>query len=68
MKKTSSHPVKISSKNQPGTEFHFDAHALMRAARSAVREALRQHKRAGHSVAGMVRGKIVVIPASRIKP
>jgi hypothetical protein len=68
MKKTLSRLVEPSSRNQPGAEFHFDAHALIRAARSAVREALRQHKRAGHSVAGMVRGKIVVIPASRIKP
>jgi hypothetical protein len=32
-----------------------------------VREALRQHKRAGNPVAGVIDGKVVVIPSSRIK-
>lgn len=68
MKKISSRLVKTSPLDQPGAGFHFDARALVRAARSAVREALRQHKRDGHSVAGVFRGRIVVIPASRIKP
>jgi hypothetical protein len=39
----------------------------VRAARRAVREALRQHKRAGNPVAGIKNGKVVLIPPSRIK-
>jgi hypothetical protein len=45
----------------------FDARALVRAARQAVREALRQHKRAGNPVAAVVKGRVVLIPPSRIK-
>lgn len=66
MKKTSSNNGrnKVAGKNG---SFNFDVPALVKAARSAVREAVRQHKLAGHSIAAVVDGKVVTIPASRIK-
>lgn len=66
MKKTSSNngKQKTTIKSAP---FNFDVPALVRAARSAVRAAVRQHKLAGHSIASVVDGKVVIIPASRIK-
>lgn len=66
MKKTSSNNSrkKIAGKN---STFNFDVPALVKAARSAVRDAVRQHKLAGHSIAALVDGKVVTIPASRIK-
>ena len=66
MKKTSSSNSKdkIAGKS---CAFNFDVPALVKAARSAVREAVRQHKLAGHSIAAVVDGKVVTIPASRIK-
>lgn len=66
MKKTFSSNGKNSITSKKET-FNFDVPALVRAARSAVREAVRQHKRAGHSIAAVVNGKVVTIPASRIK-
>jgi sugar (pentulose or hexulose) kinase len=63
MKKTSSNN-KVAGNNGA---FNFDVPALVKAARSAVREAVRQHKLAGHSIAAVVDGKVVTIPASRIK-
>lgn len=66
MKKTSSRDSenKVIGGNDT---FNFDVPALVKAARSAVREAVRQHKLAGHSIAAVVDGKVVTIPASRIK-
>ncbi len=46
MKKTLSSNGKDKVVGKNGT-FNFDVPALVRAARSAVREAVRQHKRAG---------------------
>lgn len=66
MKKTSSNNSKSNADRKNGT-FNFDVPALVKAARSAVREAVRQHKRAGHSIAALVNGKVTTIPASRIK-
>ncbi len=66
MKRTSSSNGKYKIASEIST-FNFDVPALVRAARSAVREAVRQHKRAGHSIAAVVDGKVVTIPASRIK-
>ncbi len=66
MKKTSSNSSKSKVIRKNGT-FDFDVPALVKAARSAVREAVRQHKLAGHSIAAVVDGKVVTIPASRIK-
>jgi sugar (pentulose or hexulose) kinase len=67
--------MKRKSSNRPGQgspakrngRFRFDARALVRAAQKAVREALKQHKRAGNPVAGVVKGKVVLIPPSQIK-
>ena len=67
MKKTSSSKTKRNVAGQRNGEFHFDARTLVRAAQKAVRAALRQHKRAGNPVAGLVNGKVVLRPASRIK-
>jgi sugar (pentulose or hexulose) kinase len=64
MKKTSSNKIKVE---RNGGAFNFDVPALVKAARSAVRDAVRQHKLAGHSIAAVVDGKVVTIPASRIK-
>jgi sugar (pentulose or hexulose) kinase len=66
MKKTSSNNDRGKIVRKSGT-FNFDVPALVKAARSAVREAVRQHKLAGHSIAAVVDGKVVTIPASRIK-
>ncbi len=66
MKKTSTSNTHKDATRQ-STGVNFDVPALVRAARRAVRAALRQHKRAGHSIAAMVDGKVVTIPASRIK-
>jgi sugar (pentulose or hexulose) kinase len=67
MKKTSSRNVKTGTGRKRNGDFHFDARTLVRAARRAVREALRQHKRAGNPVAGVIKGKVVLVPPSRIK-
>jgi sugar (pentulose or hexulose) kinase len=67
MRKTSSKGAEPKASRRRNGEFRFDAHALVRAAQRAVREALRQHKRAGNPVAGVIDGKVVVIPSSRIK-
>ena len=66
MKKTSSNNSRNKAGRNTGT-FNFDVPALVKAARSAVRAAVRQHKLAGHSIAAVVDGKVVTIPASRIK-
>ena len=66
MKKTSSNNDGKTFPRKSGN-FNFDVPALVKAARSAVREAVRQHKLAGHSIAAVVDGKVVTIPASRIK-
>ena len=67
MKKTSSRSAKLEAGRKRNGDFRFDARALVRAAQRAVREALRQHKRAGNSVAGVINGKVVLVPPSRIK-
>lgn len=46
--------------------FRFDPHALVKAARQAVREALLQHKRSGNPVVVTKKGRIVVIPPDQI--
>ena len=66
MKKTSSKKTQNKTSRKSGV-FNFDVPALVKAARSAVRDAVRQHKLAGHSIAAVVDGKVVTIPASRIK-
>jgi sugar (pentulose or hexulose) kinase len=67
MKRTSSSSARKTATRGHNGDFHFDARALVRAAQRAVRNALRQHKRAGNSVVGMVKGKVVLVPPSRIK-
>jgi len=67
MKKGSSRDGKTKASRKRNGDFHFDARALVRAAQLAVREALRQHKRAGNPVAGVIKGKVVLVPPSRIK-
>jgi len=67
MRKTSSRNGKTKAGRKRNGEFRFDARALVRAAQRAVREALRQHKRAGNPVAGVIKGKVVLVPPSRIK-
>lgn len=67
MKKNSSRSAEREAFRKRDGRFRFDARTLVRAARKAVREALRQHKRAGNPVAGVVRGKVVLIPPSQIK-
>jgi sugar (pentulose or hexulose) kinase len=67
MKKTSSRNARKRAARRRNGELWFDARALVRAARQAVREALRQHKRAGNPVAAVVKGRVVLIPPSRIK-
>jgi hypothetical protein len=64
MKKTSSKKPTSPRRNE---DLQVDARALVRAAQRAVREALRDHKRAGNPVTGIKNGKVVLIPASRIK-
>ena len=67
MRETSSRNAKPKAGRKRNGRFQFDTRALVRAARRAVREALRQHKRAGNPVAGVIKGKVVLIPPSRIK-
>jgi sugar (pentulose or hexulose) kinase len=67
MRKTSSRDAKPKASRKRNGNFRFDARALVRAAQRAVREALRQHKRAGNPVAGVIKGKVGLIPPSRIK-
>jgi sugar (pentulose or hexulose) kinase len=67
MKRSSSRVAKPAAGSKRNGDFRFDARALVRAAQFAVREALRQHKRAGNPVAGVIEGKIVLVPPSRIK-
>ena len=67
MRKTSSKVGKTKATRPRNGEFHFEPRALVRAARQAVREALRDHKRAGNAVATVVDGHVVLIPPSKIK-
>jgi sugar (pentulose or hexulose) kinase len=67
MRKTSSGSAKPRASRKRDGDFRFDARTLVRAAQRAVREALRLHKRSGNPVAGVIEGKVVVIPPSRIK-
>lgn len=67
MKKISSRDAKPRAGQKRNGDFRFDARALVRAAQRAVREALRQHKRDGNPVVGVINGKVVLIPPSRIK-
>ena len=67
MKKTSSRDARRKTSAKRNGDFRFDTRALVRAAQMAVREALRQHKRAGNPVAGVVKGRVVLIPPSQIK-
>jgi len=67
MKKISSSAANPGAGNNRNGDFRFDARALVRAAQRVVREALRQHKRDGNPVAGVINGKVVLIPPSRIK-
>lgn len=67
MRKISSRGARPKASRKRNGEFLFDVRALVRAAQRAVREALRQHKRAGNPVAGVIKGKVVLIPPSRIK-
>ena len=67
MRKTSSTVANKKTARRQNGEFRFEPLALVRAARDAVREALRQHKRAGNPVATVVEGRVVLIPPSRIK-
>jgi len=67
VRKIPSRIAKPEAGNKRNGDFRFDARALVRAAQRAVREALRQHKRDGNPVAGVINGKVVLIPPSRIK-
>jgi len=67
VRKIPSRIAKSEAGNKRNGDFRFDARALVRAAQRAVREALRQHKRDGNPVAGVIDGKVVLIPPSRIK-
>ena len=66
MKKESSNND-MSSNAKKSASIDFNVPALIRAAGRAVRGAVREHKRAGRSIAAVVDGKVVTIPASRIK-
>ena len=67
MRKISSKRAINAARQPRNGDQGFEPRALVRAAKRAVREALRQHKRAGNAVAGIVNGRIVLIPPSRIK-
>jgi len=67
VRKIPSRIAKPEAGNKRNGDFRFDARALVRAAQRAVREALHQHKRDRNPVAGVIDGKVVLIPPSRIK-
>jgi len=67
MRKMSSKRARHATRRPRNGGQEFEPRALVRAARRAVREALRLHKNAGNPVAGIVNGRIVLIPPSRIK-
>lgn len=67
MRKTSSKRAERGAAVSRSRKLRFDPPALVKAAQQAVREALRQHKRAGNTVAVAINGRVVLIPPEKIR-
>ena len=60
-------PVNVNDRIESLSQIFTDSELVLRAMRAAVREALRDHKRAGNSVAIRRDGRSIVIPPEEIE-